>query len=44
MNVIKTLPLIGQVAAVSCGISGGDSVLDLDYAEDSQPTRTPTSC
>jgi ribonuclease PH len=35
MNVIKTLPLIGQVAAVSCGISAGDAVLDLDYAEDS---------
>src|SRR6202166_3319721 len=35
MNVIKKLPLIGQVAAVSCGICGGDAVLDLDYAEDS---------
>jgi len=35
MNVIKTLPLIGQVAAVSCGISNGEAVLDLDYAEDS---------
>jgi ribonuclease PH len=35
MNVIKTVPLIGQVAAVSCGISGGEPVLDLDYAEDS---------
>ena len=35
MNVIKTLPLIGQVAAVSCGISSGEAVLDLDYAEDS---------
>ena len=35
MNVIKTLPLIGQVAAVSCGISAGEPVLDLDYAEDS---------
>ena len=34
MNVIKTLPLIGQVAAVSCGIFGGEPVLDLDYAED----------
>ena len=34
MNVIKTLPLIGQVAAVSCGIAGGEPVLDLDYAED----------
>src|ERR1700761_6148118 len=35
MNVIKTLPLVGQVAAVSCGISDGAAVLDLDYAEDS---------
>ncbi len=35
MNVIKTVPLIGQVAAVSCGISSGTSVLDLDYDEDS---------
>jgi len=35
MNVIKTVPLIGQVAAVSCGITGGEPVLDLDYAEDS---------
>jgi ribonuclease PH len=35
MNVIKTMPLTGQVAAVSCGIIGGTSVLDLDYEEDS---------
>jgi len=35
MNVIKAIPLIGQVAAVSCGLSGGEPVLDLDYAEDS---------
>ena len=35
MNVIKTLPLTGQVAAVSCGIAAGEPVLDLDYAEDS---------
>ena len=35
MNVIKTLPLTGQVAAVSCGISAGGPVLDLDYVEDS---------
>ncbi|HUW79939.1 MAG TPA: ribonuclease PH, partial [Acidocella sp.] len=34
-NVIKTSPLIGQVAAVSCGIYQGVPVLDLDYAEDS---------
>jgi ribonuclease PH len=35
MNVIKTIPLTGQVAAVSCGLSGGVPVLDLDYEEDS---------
>ncbi len=35
MNLIKTLPLVGQVGAVSCGITGGEPVLDLDYAEDS---------
>ena len=34
-NVLKTLPLTGQVAAVSCGIIGAEAVLDLDYAEDS---------
>lgn len=30
-----TLPLTGQVAAVSCGLVQGTAVLDLDYAEDS---------
>src|SRR6202521_875498 len=35
MNVLKTVPLTGQVAAVSCGIVGGEPVLDLDYDEDS---------
>jgi len=34
-NVVKTLPLTGQVAAISCGIVEGQAVLDLDYAEDS---------
>ncbi|RED18345.1 ribonuclease PH [Pontivivens insulae] len=32
---IKSDPLLGNVAAVSCGIYGGQPVLDLDYAEDS---------
>ena len=32
---LKKDPLHGQVAAVSVGIVGSDSVLDLDYAEDS---------
>lgn len=34
-NVLKGNPLIGQVAAVSCGVFRGVPVLDLDYAEDS---------
>jgi ribonuclease PH len=34
-RVLASVPLIGQVAAVSCGIVGGEAVLDLDYAEDS---------
>jgi ribonuclease PH len=32
---IKSDPLTEHVAAVSCGIYGGQPVLDLDYAEDS---------
>src|SRR6202142_4589292 len=32
MNVLKSSPIIGQVAAVSCGLVGGEAVLDLDYA------------
>ncbi len=35
MRVIAAVPLIGQVAAVSCGVVAGAPVLDLDYAEDS---------
>jgi ribonuclease PH len=34
-RVLARDPLRGQVAAVSCGIAGGQPVLDLDYAEDS---------
>jgi ribonuclease PH len=34
-KIIKANPLVGQVAAVSCGIYNGVAVLDLDYAEDS---------
>jgi ribonuclease PH len=33
---IKSDPLIDNVAAVSCGIYGGQPILDLDYAEDSE--------
>ena len=35
MRVIAKSPLLGQVAAVSCGLVEGRAVLDLDYAEDS---------
>ncbi|MCR6644842.1 MAG: ribonuclease PH [Terricaulis sp.] len=34
-QVIKTDPITGQVAAISCGVYSGAPVLDLDYAEDS---------
>ena len=34
-RAIAALPLRDSVAAVSCGIADGKSVLDLDYAEDS---------
>ena len=34
-GTIKSDPLTAHVAAVSCGIYGGQAVLDLDYAEDS---------
>jgi ribonuclease PH len=34
-DIIKSSPLIAQVASVSVGIFGGHPVLDLDYAEDS---------
>ncbi|NOX72861.1 MAG: ribonuclease PH [Alphaproteobacteria bacterium] len=33
---IKSDPLTDHVAAVSCGIYGGQPILDLDYAEDSE--------
>jgi ribonuclease PH len=35
-KLIEADPLIGKVAAVSCGIHQGTAVLDLDYEEDSQ--------
>ncbi|HVH03677.1 MAG TPA: ribonuclease PH [Amaricoccus sp.] len=34
-GAIRSDPLTAHVAAVSCGIYGGQPVLDLDYAEDS---------
>ena len=35
-NMIKSKVLRDHVAAVSCGLYGGEAVLDLDYAEDSE--------
>jgi ribonuclease PH len=35
-GMIDGIPLIDQVAAVSCGIFNGQPVLDLDYLEDSK--------
>jgi ribonuclease PH len=34
-EIIRTVPLRDNVAAISCGIHSGTAVLDLDYAEDS---------
>src|SRR5271165_1478322 len=34
-RVIAAVPLLGHVAAISCGLIDGKAVLDLDYAEDS---------
>jgi ribonuclease PH len=35
-GVLAADPIVDQVAAVSCGIVGGEALLDLDYSEDSQ--------
>jgi ribonuclease PH len=35
LGILSSLPLVDQVAAVSCGIYMEAPVLDLDYAEDS---------
>ena len=34
-GILSSDPIVDHVAAVSCGIYGGQPVLDLDYAEDS---------
>jgi ribonuclease PH len=34
-KVLKTNPLITQIAAISCGIYKGEPIVDLDYLEDS---------
>jgi ribonuclease PH len=43
-KVIAKDPLLDHVAAISCGVHQGAAVLDLDYEEDSDAERTPTSC
>lgn len=35
VGAVKEIPLVDQVAAISCGLWRGEPVLDLDYAEDS---------
>ena len=35
-KILKTNPLITQIAAISCGIYKGHPVIDLDYQEDSE--------
>jgi len=35
MKVITAIPITGQVAAISCGLTDAGAVLDLDYDEDS---------
>ena len=35
-GLVKDDPMISHVVAVSCGIYGGQPVLDLDYSEDSE--------
>nr|MDP9196079.1 ribonuclease PH [Pseudomonadota bacterium] len=35
-GILKEIPLLDQVAAISCGLYEGTPVLDLDYAEDSK--------
>ena len=35
-KILRTNPIITQVAAVSCGIYKGETIVDLDYSEDSE--------
>ncbi|MDP5109818.1 MAG: ribonuclease PH [Rickettsiaceae bacterium] len=34
-KMLRTNPLVSQIAAISCGIYNGEAVVDLDYEEDS---------
>lgn len=35
-RIIKNDPLINQICAISCGVFGGEIIVDLDYNEDSK--------
>jgi ribonuclease PH len=35
-GLMEVSPLTGSVAAISCGVIGGEPLLDLDYSEDSR--------
>ena len=35
VGVLKSIPLTSEVAAISCGLHNGASIIDLDYDEDS---------
>ena len=43
VRMLKEMPIRSYVAAVSCGIVGGEPVLDLDYTEDFQ-AETDLNC
>ena len=34
-DLIPSIPLVDQVAGISCGLIAGEAVADLDYSEDS---------
>ena len=34
-KMLRTNPLVSQIAAISCGIYNGEAIIDLDYNEDS---------
>jgi len=42
-SILKESALKDHVAAISCGVVGGEAVIDLDYAEDSTPRPTRIS-
>ena len=42
-GLFTTWPLKDHIAAISCGVHGGEAVLDLDYIEDFLPKQMQTS-